>query len=215
MSIWTIVSIDRFRVREGGLRIEFSEAMKANEFARLGDVMILTTPPLQLSVLADKSKPRGLAANDTANFTIGDVKIYGAGREISDPIEKQLAYILMFYGEWNIDGPFSIMDESGIAGARFVAHPEEASEDGMDSIAWASRSFGRYYNSQTLDGDLIKQLDGEPADNWFAPLSKWDFQNAKLSLWVFRLQPSSEATSDEASGKVIANLADGAPTRVQ
>jgi hypothetical protein len=52
---------------------------------------------------------------------------------------------------------------------------------------------------QTIDGDQVIQLDGEPVPDWFAPLGGWDFKNSKLPLLLGRIQPSDRvkaSTSD-------------------
>lgn len=57
-NIWTIVSPDRFRRPDGGLRISMQDAVMANEFGRLGEVIIMTRPPLRLVLDADRKMPR-------------------------------------------------------------------------------------------------------------------------------------------------------------
>ncbi|MFK4654196.1 hypothetical protein ABIF97_004130 [Bradyrhizobium japonicum] len=47
-NIWTVISPDRFRGPRGGLRVTMQQAVLANELGRLGEVIIMTKPPLGL-----------------------------------------------------------------------------------------------------------------------------------------------------------------------
>jgi hypothetical protein len=188
-NVWTIVSPEHFRQPDGSLSIGMQNAVIANEFSRLGEVTIMTKPPLRLLLEAAPDQPRGLEG-DVANFIIGAVRIFAAGQELVDPKDRKLAEVLAFYGSWPMEGPRAVMGEDGIAGVEYVAKPEEPSDQGFDGIGWASSIFSRFYADQTVDGDRIVQLLGEAAPEWFAPLSDWDFANSRLSLWLGRIEPN-------------------------
>ncbi len=85
------------------------------------------------------------------------------------------------------------MGDDGIAGVELVAAPKEASDQGFDSVGWASRIFTRYFSTRTVDGDQVIQLNGAPVPEWFAPLAAWDFKRSQLPLWLLHQQPSSAA----------------------
>ena len=188
-NIWTVISPDRFRTGKGGLRVAMKDAFLANESGRLGEVIIMTKPPLRLVLGAATDMPRSLSPEGLANFIIGSAKIFSGDVELTDPRDRKLAEVLLFYGEWSTDGPLAITDGGGFAGVEFVATPEEPSDQGWDGIGSASRIFSRYYAAQTTDGDQVIQLHGEAAPQWFAPLSNWDFKNSKLPLLLGRIQP--------------------------
>jgi len=183
-NLWTVVSPARFRLANGSLRITMKDAVIANEFGRLGEVIIMTKPPLRLVLGAAVDMPRTLDDAGLANFIIGSVRLYSGDTELVDPRDRKLAEVLFLYGEWTAEGPFAIMDGNGIAGVEFVARPEEPSDQGFDGIGWASRIFTRFYAAQTIDGDQVIQLNGDAAPEWFAPLAAWDFKNSRLPLWL-------------------------------
>jgi len=196
-NIWTVISPDRFRRPNGGLRVTMKDAVLANESGRLGEVIIRTKPPLRLVLGAATDMPRSLSAEGVANFIIGSAKLYSGDVELTDPRDRKLAEVLLFYGEWSTEGPLAITDGSEFAGVQFVATPEEPSDQGWDGIGWASRIFSRFYAAQTIDDDQVIQLHGEAAPEWFAPLSDWDFKNSKLPLLLVRVQvPDDQARGD-------------------
>jgi hypothetical protein len=196
-NIWTVISPDRFRRPNGGLRVKMKDAVLANESEKLGEVIIMTKPPLRLVLGAATDMPRSLSAEGLANFIIGSAKLYSGDVELTDPRDRKLAEVLLFYGEWSTEGPLAITDGGEFAGVQFVATPEEPSDQGWDGIGWASRIFSRYYATQTIDGDQVIQLHGEAAPDWFAPLSDWDFKNSKLPLLLGRVQvPDDQARGD-------------------
>ena len=187
-NIWTVISPDRFRRPNGGLRVTMKDAVLANESEKLGEVIIMTKAPLRLALGAAADMPHSLSEDGLANFIIGSAKLYSGDVELTDPRDRKLAEVLLFYGEWSTEGPLAITDGGEFAGVQFVATPEEPSDQGWDGIGWASRIFSRYYAAQTIDGDQVIQLHGEAAPEWFAPLSDWDFKNSKLSLLLGRVQ---------------------------
>lgn len=199
-NIWTVVSPDRFRRPRGGLHITMQEALVANESGRLGEVTIMTRPPLRLVLGAAVDMPRSLSPEGMAQFIIGSAKLFSGDVELIDVRDRKLAGVLFFYGEWPASGPFGVMDDGEFAGVEFVAKPEEPSDQGFDGIGWASRIFSRFYAMQTIEGDQVIQLHGETAPEWFAPLSNWDFKNSKLPLWLGRIQPSAAAPSGRGPG---------------
>lgn len=189
-NIWTVISPDRFRRPGGSLRITMGDALRANEFGRLGEVMIMTKTPLRLVFGAKTDLPHSLSAEGLAKFVIGSAKLYSGAKELIDPRDRNLAWVLLRYGEWSMEGPLAVTDAGAFAGVEFVATPQEPSDQGWDGIGSASRIFSRYYAAQTIDKDQVIQLHGKAAPEWFAPLSDWDFKNSKLPLLLGRIQAS-------------------------
>ncbi|WP_288192714.1 hypothetical protein [uncultured Phyllobacterium sp.] len=193
--LWSVISPERFHTRSGGLRVSMQEAMLANEFERLGEKLIMTKPSLRLVLSAATDLPRSIDDKGLANFMIGSAKFYSRDVELTDPKDRKLAQVLLFYGEWEVKGPIPFMDGDQIGGVELVASPVEPTypNQGWEGIGMASRIFSSFFADQTIDGDQVIQLDGEPAPDWFAPLSTWDFENSKLPLFLGRIQPSGPA----------------------
>lgn len=148
-NIWTVISPDRFRTQNGGLRVTMKDAVLAKESERLDEVIITTKPPLRLVLGAATDMPRSLSPEGLANFIIGSAKLFSGDVELTDPRDRKLAEVLLFYGEWPTEGPLAVTDGGEFAGVEFVATPEEPSDQGWDGIGWASRIFSCYFAAQT------------------------------------------------------------------
>jgi hypothetical protein len=173
------------------------EAMMANALGCLGDVSLNTVAPLRLVFAGTPGDPLTLDADGLPQSSVSVAKIFSRNVELDDPKDRQLAMVLMQYGEWPIDGPNPVPSDP--AGAvEFVAEPVEPSDEGFDGIGMASRIFSRYFASQTIAGEQVIQLHGAPVPEWFAPIASWDFKRSRLPLWVFRMQPpvDESASSD-------------------
>jgi hypothetical protein len=195
-NIWTVVSPDRFRRPRGELRTTMQEAVVANELGRLGEVTIMTRPPLRLVFGAAADMPKSLSPEGMSRFIIGSAKLFCGEVELTDVRDRKLAEVLLLYGEWPADGPFAVVDDGQFAGVEFIAKPEESSSQGFDVIGLAIRIFSRFYAAQTIEGDQVIQLHGEAAPDWFAPLANWDFKKSELPIWLFRicrLPPTGQA----------------------
>jgi hypothetical protein len=194
-NIWTVIAPEPFLRQNGSLRVQMQDAVIANEFGRLGEVTIMTMPPLRIVLRAASDRPRSLEG-DVVNFIIGSAEIFADGERLTDARDRKLAEVLLFYGDWTLNGPFALMDEGEIAGVEYVAEPEEATGEGWQGIGWASRIFSRYFAAQTIEGDRVIQLHGRSAPDWFAPLDTWDFPNSKLRLLLGRVEPNLELIRD-------------------
>jgi hypothetical protein len=115
---------------------------------------------------------------------------------LTDPKDIKLAQVLLRYGEWQVDGPIALFEDEQFTGVEFVATPVEPTNQGWEGIGMASRIFSGFYADQTIEGDQVIQLDGEPAPEWFEPLSSWDFKNSKLPLFLGVIQSSSTRQSE-------------------
>jgi hypothetical protein len=148
--------------------------------------------------------PRSLSPDGLANFIIGSAKLYSGALELIDHRDRTLATVLLFYGDWSIEGPFAVTENGDFKGVEFVANPEEISDQGWDGIGWASRIFSRFYAAQTIDGDHVIQLYGKPAPQWFASLSFWDFKNSNLPLMLVRVElPERDKSGNSVSSALL------------
>lgn len=195
-NIWTLVAPDGFRSGGGGLRIELQDAVPASELGRLGDVHLWTTPPLRVLIRGSAERPIRIGQDGSISGG-ASLQIYSRGEELVDEKDRQLALILIDYGEWRAEGPRPV-EGFEYGAVEFVAAPEEPSEDGMDGIGTASRIFSRYFDQHTVAGKEVILLSGEAVPDWFAPIASWDFRNSRLPLWVGRLRPAAgEAPAQE------------------
>ena len=91
--LWSVISPERFQSSNGSLRVSMQEAVLASEFERLGEVLIMTKPPLRLVLGAATDMPRSLSEEGLANFIIGSAKVFSRDVELTDPKDRKLAQV--------------------------------------------------------------------------------------------------------------------------
>lgn len=189
--IWTLVSPGRLADAKGDVRLDIPMAMKTNELSQLGDVMIGTRPPLELVVTWDSERTRLVDSDGMAEGTIPGAKIYCSDQEITDPVERQVAWIFMRYGRWNASMRTE-MDGDRIKAIRWLWKPEEpANEDlGFEVIGCVSELFAQYYADQTIEDGKVVQLYARSQPKSFASLVMREYQSETLPLWHFVIQPN-------------------------
>jgi hypothetical protein len=187
--IWTLIDADDLTPIEGKLAIDMFKAVPLNELAKLGDRMIGTKPPLKLRFIADTSKPRSLSLEGQVNLTIANAAVYSRDIEITNPVERNIVWIFMQFGEWDCGEPQAIMSGSEVSAIEFQwTPPERANEcEEFEMIGTLSSMFSRYYATQTLREEGVVQTEAELTPDWFAPLVASERSGA-LPLWRFILQ---------------------------
>jgi len=191
-SLWTLVDPERFMDPEGAVNIDMMNAVKVNEFGRLGDVSILTMHPLRLILETPVPTPTGDDDQSLVDLLFSAARLFSQDIELTDPKDRHMAILLMLYGEWTLDGRPPTRRADGSAYVELVAEPEEPSESGQDGIGWASRVFSRFFATRTVEEGEVIQLHGEAAPEWFAPLNGWEFGRSQLPLVLLHQQPSDK-----------------------
>jgi hypothetical protein len=195
-SIWTLISPDRLIGEDGGLELDMQTAMRVNELSRLGDRMIGTRSPLRLRILTDPERTSRIAVDGSVQVTIGGVQIFSNDSEVTDPVEQQIAWVFMQYGEWKERGPNAVIDGDHLLALEFLWEPEIETNQGFEVVGSLSRMFSRYYAMHTVNDEAVVQLQAPLRPNWFAPLVLPSYQSQELPLWRFYLQPNYKVPGD-------------------
>ena len=191
-AMWTLVSPDRLVDENGYLKLEMCQAIRVNEMARLGDRIIATRPPIRLRFTADASKPNMISSDGHAQFTIGEVSFLCEDRLLTTPVEKEIAWIFLNFGDWIEKDVRAIAADGKLEALEFAWMPEEKTNQGFEFVGTLSQMFARYYALQTIDSGRIKQIRVEPLPDWFGPLAADNYASDALPLWRFVLQPANE-----------------------
>ena len=188
--IWTLVSPERLLDVEGNLTLDLATGIRLNELSQLGDRMVGTRPPLRFRLETDPATTESIAPDGTVRFTISGVRFYSGEEELSDTIDKELAWIFMQYGEWEETGPEAIIDGDLLTAIEFRWEPEQRLNKGYEIIGTLSQMFSRYYSERTLKDAEVVQLHAPLRPGWFAPLVTLEYQKKVLPLWIFQLEPA-------------------------
>jgi hypothetical protein len=188
--VWTLIDANDLVLAEGKLTTNMFEAVRVNEMGRLGDRMIGTKPPLKLRLFADKSKPRSVSPEGEVNLTISHAATLSGDTEIADPVERDIAWIFMQFGDWESAGPEALMTGSDPDAIEFVWTPHERANEPeeFEMVGTLSSMFSRYYATQTLEDEGVVQTEARLTPGWFAPLVAHDQRSGMLPLWRFILQ---------------------------
>jgi hypothetical protein len=195
-SLWTLVTPGMLLDADGDLVLDMMEAYAANELGRLGDRSIGTTAPLRLRFLTDPERTSPIARDGTVEVTIAGSQLLSDQTVITDPLEKEIAWIFMEHGEWRCEGPQPIVAGNRLTALEFRWEPQEPTYQGFEFIGSLSRMFARYFAAETVKNSSIVQLRAPLRPGWFAPLIQLDHVTHALPLWRFKLQPTYAGASE-------------------
>ncbi len=191
-SIWTLISPGRLADADGALTLDMMHAVKANELARLGDLSVATRAPLRLQLVADPARTSPIDADGTVTVVFRESRFFSEEREILDPRDREIAWMLMQHGQWPEQEPVPIIDGDRLVAMEFSWAPEEESGQGFDTVGPLSRLFAHYYAAHTLEDREVVQLFAPHRPGWFAPLQQAGYKSDALPLWRFTIQPNYE-----------------------
>ncbi|GLS32453.1 hypothetical protein SAMN04488498_13526 [Mesorhizobium albiziae] len=190
---WVLLSPEAFLVDSRRAYIDLPYAMARNEFSHLGDRMIATLPPLSIEFIGDAEDERAIVQEDgTAVFTIREIKMYCAGKLITDEIERKIAFYLMRYGKWDqTEMPANIVN-GRLVSMDFVSRPEEPSEEQQFQILGnLSSMVSAAFRELTIDEEAgVFALDVKYDPQMFSVEIPKDYKGSALPLWQFVLQPN-------------------------
>jgi hypothetical protein len=188
---WTLVSRDVFKAGANGYELTFSDAIINNDMALLGDKSIGTTFPLTMRFVTDPTKPRIVAPDGQATITIGDIKLFCKDTEITDPLEKNIAWYLMLYGQWGPAAPPDakiVNSELEYAEDKFM--PLEDSGQGFEIVGSLSSMYSAFYRQTTAPDGLVGQIRLQAVPGKLAELVPEGYHGKALPLWIIIQSPS-------------------------
>jgi len=172
---------------------DFINAMAQNEMALLGDRTIGTEPDLSIELLADPTKEAKVNENGEANFIIGGVKIYSSDREVTDDLEKSIAFYLMRFGTWVESEAEGLFDDGEFSGAKFIYSPDcPPEEQNFSMIGELSSMVSASYGEQTTYEQSVIALDTNLDPGVFSVKIPEGYKGKYLPLWQFIIQPNPD-----------------------
>ncbi|WBO23212.1 hypothetical protein [Sphingomonas abietis] len=196
-SVWTLVSPERLMNADGDLELDMAKAMTVDELGALGDMTIGTRAPFRFRLAADPARTKPIGPDGETTVVFSASQLFSEDREITDPVELEIAWTLIQHGEWVEQEPTPIVDGDNLLAMEFSWAPREDDEGkGFGFIGRLSRIFARYYAAHTLEEGSVIQLRAPLRPNWFTPLHEHDHQSKALPLWRFTLQPNYGGATD-------------------
>lgn len=191
-SIWTLIDPSDLQLRDGKQTIDMFRAAQINEFGHLGDRTVGTEPPLKLRLFADPSKARSIETNGEARLTVLRAGLFSADRELTDPLDQEIAWMFMQYGEWVCSTPKAVFADGELQGIDYVFEPSERPNrrQRFEIVGTLSRVFSQYYASKTLNDAGVVHTEAPLVPDWFAPLTSDGHLGRELPLWLFTQMPN-------------------------
>jgi len=189
-SIWTLVSPERLMGADGGLTLDMSTAIRANEMSRLGDRTVATRAPLRVLLTMDQERTSPVRDDGMVIFTIGEAQMYCRDRELTEPNDQEIAWMFMRYGQWKIEGAEAVLDGDRLKAIEYRWEPVKPSDQGFDMVGSLSGMFARYWAEQTVDKGEVVQLRASLQPEWLERLIVRNRGDNDLPLWQFLLEPN-------------------------
>lgn len=192
-NMWFLLRKESFIEQKNRYVIDFINAMAQNEMSLLGDRTIGTEPDLSIELLADPTKEAAVNENGEANFIIGGLKIYSSDREVTDDLEKSIAFYLMRFGTWVENDIEGLFDDGEFSGAKFTYSPDCPSEEqNFSVIGVLSSMVSASYGEQTTYEKSVIALDTNLEPGVFAVKIPEGYEGKDLSLWQIIIQPNPD-----------------------
>lgn len=183
LQIWTMISPERLIEADGGLDIDMETALKVNELSRLGDRVVGTRPPLRLRLVMDPARTSSIDADGNVMATIGNIQYFCGDKELTESVEKEIAWMFMQYGEWQEEDPEPILEGDRLLAIEYRWEPEELTDQGFEFVGTLSGMFARYYAHHTVNEGAVVQLRAPLKPDWFASLINFKGGSQALPLW--------------------------------
>lgn len=193
---WVLLSKESFTEQKNKYVTYFPEALAKSEMVYLGDISIGTVYPLSIDFIKDREKEASVSDSGEAHFIIGDIKLYAAEKEITNEAEKNIAFYLMQFGNWDESGPDAIMHDDEFEGVRFTRTPlpqeGPAEHQGFRIIGTKSSMISAAYREHTVQDEAVVSLDTSTEPEIFALNIPADYKSDELPLWRFSMKPNPE-----------------------
>lgn len=196
LRMWTLLPVSSFVELKKKYSTNALHSFANNEMSMLGDLMVGTKAPLVFELVADASQDRNVSDDNQAHFIIGDVKIYCAENEVIDSEEKNLAFYLMHFGQWDCGDPETIDDE-GQLHIRYTFKPdtqENTEHEGFAVIGHLSSMITEAFNEQTVYERQVTAIDTQSEPGVFSVTIPENYEGKTLPLWRFKIQPNPDFT---------------------
>lgn len=147
-------------------------------------------------MFVDPDRTGSVDADGNVMATIGGVKFFCGDEELTEPIEKEIAWVFMQYGQWQEDDPEAILEGNRLLAIEYRWKPEESTDQGFEIIGTLSRMFAGYYAQHTVDEGKVVQLRAPLRPDWFVSLRKLKGGSQDLPLWQIITLPQVDILQD-------------------
>lgn len=187
---WTLIPCQALKHGTGKVLISFPEALKRNQMATLGDMMVGTKFPLTIFISANKEEPRNVEEDGNVSFSIGDIEIQCAGHILRREEERNIAWYLIMHGKWEEERSEAVIQDGKLEGIKFEWKPfdyetrqNEYREQGFAIVGSLSQLFSSYYRAITEKDGRIGHFRVDLSPGSLGQLIPTNYESKDLPLW--------------------------------
>lgn len=188
-NLWTLVSPATFQQQGKNSTLSMKDAMIANEMALLGDIMVGTKFPLRLRLYNDPEQSGPIDEGGQSDIVIAKAEMFCAEQLITDPVEQNIAFRFMLFGDWHEEDEVSVSDNR-IDWVEFRYEPLGNSGQPFAIIGSLSGMFSRAYGLATIDEGGVTQLRQNNVPGYWGRLIPEGYSGQALPVWRFVQKPS-------------------------
>lgn len=180
---WALLPIDAFtKTRKGTFEIDMVKAFARSEMASLGDYRVGTTPDIEVLI---ESHPTSLPAPPKATipFRVKNVRFFCNGTELTDGLERKLAFYFVRFGRWQEAEEELVTKDDVVTGLRYVFSPTETLEGQEFYLLGSISTMISNAFAQLVTGNAnvpAISIDAEPSE--LGVLIPEDFESESLPL---------------------------------
>jgi hypothetical protein len=189
---WTLVRPDQLAGSERP-SISFDEAIVKNNMSLLGDMVVGTTPPLSLRLVADTQSAREIDNHGECTFRIAGMEVLCNGVQLEKALEKNLALYFILYSTWQVNEPEAKLENGHLSCIEYTSQPIHSEEgQGFQTLGTLSGMISRHYNLLTSDLETVAKLSPASEPGILEVAIPRDYEAEGLPLWLFIISPREE-----------------------
>lgn len=194
---WCLVPIKAFSQDNKKYKIDYLTAMARSEMNLIGDMLLHTTPDLELKLLADPNEEE-LLTDKTKNVTFIPriSEFYCNNKKIDTKYEQNLAFYFMRFSDWPEKEFKQIIKDNKLLGLHFIYSYPLENDQPFAPLGWLSSMICNVFREFTVKDDDVIATESFLNPSAFVVKIDDDHNKKyeKLPLLIFNIQPNYDAT---------------------
>lgn len=193
---WCLVPIDAFSKDNRKYKIDYLTAMARSEMNLIGDILLHTTPNLELKLLADLDEAKLLTdQTKEVEFIPRTAEFYCNDNKIDTPYEQKLAFYFMRFSDWPEKEFKKIIMDNKLLGLHFIYSSPLENNQPFAPLGWLSSMICNVFREITVKDDDVVATESFLNPSAFVVNIDDDHNEKykKLPLWIFKLEPNYDA----------------------
>jgi hypothetical protein len=196
---WVMLSIDAFEEQGDSFTIDLPTALIMSEMSIIGDMMLGTTPDLEIHFLTNEEEANEIDHDGQANFIFRDLKIYCGGKEIVDECEKGMAFQLIQFGTWIEKESVPVLKDKKLIAIKLTFSPEDHTAENFSIIGSLSSIISKMNREYTVKDGKVTSVDIDIPSVIFTVFLNESYKTQYLPLWRFVIQRNSNYKTQNRS----------------